>query len=383
MQNIDISFIFPCLNEEHTIDLCIDELEKVLRKMSVNYEIIISDNGSTDKSLEIAQKRDVVIINTPKKGYGEALKNGFANAKGKYIAFADIDGSYPLEFLPQMYEKIIKSDADMVVASRMTGKIEKNAMPFMHRYVGTPILTKLINLLFSGKLSDCNSGFRLMKKNSYISWEVSSEGMEFASELLIKALKNKAKIEEIPAGLRVDKRNKSPHLNTWRDGMRHLLFILSECPKLFEVSGILFSIASSLLFLFATLFAPVQIGKISFLNYHSQMILIIIATLGIQVWVFSLLLYLLKDKDKPYKISQKLIDIKEEKLLLIIFLIFLTIACGIIYIFNTWAKTSFEDIDMLYSLLKYIFIVSVLGSGTFGLLEIHILKKGMKIKKTL
>ena len=381
MKNIDISFIFPCLNEEHTINLCIDELEKTLKSMPINYEIIISDNGSTDKSLEIAKKRDVVIINTPKKGYGEALKNGFANAKGKYIAFADIDGSYPLEFLPKMYEKIVKSDADMVVASRMTGKIEKHAMPFLHRYVGTPILTKLINLLFKGKLSDCNSGFRLMKKSSYLSWGVSSEGMEFASELLIKALKNKAKIEEIPAGLRVDKRNKAPHLNTWRDGMRHLLFILSECPKLFEISGLLLSIVSSLLFLFAIFFAPVKIGKISLLNYHSQMILIIVATLGIQVWVFSLILYLLKDQDKPYKISQQLINIKEEKLLLVILLIFITIASGIIYIFNTWAKASFEDIDMLYSLLKYIFLVSVLGSGTFGLLGIHILKKSMKIKK--
>lgn len=160
----DISFIFPCLNEEKTIKDCIIELQEVMNKMNVNYEIIISDNGSTDNSVKIAKSLGVKVVHTQIKGYGSALKNGFANAQGEYIVFADIDGSYPLEYLPTMYEKAIKENADMVIASRTLGTIEKNAMPFLHRYLGTPVLTFLVNFLFRGKFSDINSGFRLMKK---------------------------------------------------------------------------------------------------------------------------------------------------------------------------------------------------------------------------
>lgn len=151
----------------------------------------------------------------------------------------------------------------MVIASRMTGKIEDGAMPWLHRYVGTPVLTKLINVLFRGKLSDCNSGFRVMKKSSYESWNVSSGGMEFASELLIKALKHKAKIIEIPAGLRPDKRSRAPYLKTWRDGMRHLLFILSESPKLFEVVGLTGVLLASFLQLCAWSLGPTRILGVS------------------------------------------------------------------------------------------------------------------------
>lgn len=302
----EISFIFPCLNERETIEGCIRELQQVLSAMNIDYEIIISDNGSTDGSLEIAQKyKDVRIVHAAKKGYGEALKNGFAQANGKYIAFADIDGSYPLNFLPQMYEKIVAENADMVVASRMKGKIEDKAMPFMHRYVGTPVLTWIINLLFGGKLSDCNSGFRIMKNSAYKSWKVMSSGMEFASELLIKALKNKAKIIEIPAGLNRDKRSKAPHLNTWRDGMRHLLFILSECPKFFELIGLIFFITFSALEMMSIFLAPLSIGNITILNYHSQLIFIILSSLGIQIWCFSMMLYIFRHRKSRIKSLKK------------------------------------------------------------------------------
>lgn len=210
MSGIDLSFVFPCLNEEKTISNVILELKKILETMPICTEIIISDNGSTDNSVDLALKLGVQVVRTPIKGYGEALKKGFQKARGKYIAFSDIDGSYPLEYLPYMYNQAVTSDADMVIASRLKGRIEKNAMPFLHRYLGTPILTKIINFLFKGKFSDCNSGFRLFKKTSYKSWKVNSSGMEFASELLIKALKHKAKITEISAGLNCDKRSNPP-----------------------------------------------------------------------------------------------------------------------------------------------------------------------------
>ena len=132
---IDLSFVFPCLNEEKTISSVVRELQNVLKKMPITAEIIISDNGSTDQSVALAKKLGCRIVHAKKKGYGEALKKGFAEATGKYIAFADVDGSYPLNYLPKMYRKIVKEDLDMVIAGRLKGKIEKGSMPFLNRYL--------------------------------------------------------------------------------------------------------------------------------------------------------------------------------------------------------------------------------------------------------
>lgn len=371
----DISFIFPCLNEEKTIKDCIIELQEVMNKMNVNYEIIISDNGSTDNSVKIAKSLGVKVVHTQIKGYGSALKNGFANAQGEYIVFADIDGSYPLEYLPTMYEKAIKENADMVIASRTLGTIEKNAMPFLHRYLGTPVLTFLVNFLFRGKFSDINSGFRLMKRNSYQKLNVRSNGMEFASKLLIKALKQHNKIIEIAAGLRVDKRDTAPHLNTWRDGMRHLLFIFSEAPKLFEIIGGLIFFLFSAIFITSQVLGPIKIGNVGILDYHTQLISIIFATLGMQIWVFSSILYLVKPENKPSNITKYLMDIGESRLLGIILVILMLLLYCIISIFSIWSEIGYGPLNLLTYILKYIFIISVLGTGVLGLLMTHIIKK--------
>ena len=371
----DISFIFPCLNEEKTIKDCIIELQEVMNKMNVNYEIIISDNGSTDNSVKIAKSLGVKVVHTQIKGYGSALKNGFANAQGEYIVFADIDGSYPLEYLPTMYEKAIKENADMVIASRTLGTIEKNAMPFLHRYLGTPVLTFLVNFLFRGKFSDINSGFRLMKRNSYQKLNVRSNGMEFASKLLIKALKQHNKIIEIAAGLRVDKRDTAPHLNTWRDGMRHLLFIFSEAPKLFEIIGGLIFFLFSAIFITSQVLGPIKIGNVGILDYHTQLISIIFATLGMQIWVFSSILYLVKPENKPSNITKYLMDIGESRLLGIILVILMLLLYCIISIFSIWSEIGYGPLNLLTYILKYIFIIYVLGTGVLGLLMTHIIKK--------
>lgn len=328
--------------------------------------------------MEIAQKHPVKIVHTKVRGYGEALKNGFAHANGKYLAFADIDGSYPLSYITKMYKKIKETDADMVVASRTTGKIEQGAMPFLHRYVGTPILTKLINLLFHGNLTDCNSGFRIMKKSSYKEWQTRSSGMEFASELLIKALKAKAKIIEIPAGLNKDKRKKPSHLNTWKDGMRHLLFILSEAPKFFETIGLSSFLTFSALQIISFFTFPVHIGNINILNYHSQIIFIILSSLGIQIWGFSMLLYLFNTKEQPYLVSKYLMNISEEKLLLLLVAVIGLVIYCIISAFISWAKVNFQELNLLYELLFYVYIVTALCSGIFSLLSLHIIKRIFK-----
>ena len=358
--------------------VCLQELKDVLKETDINYEIVVSDNGSSDKSVEIARAHGARVVVAKQKGYGEALKNGFAHAKGKYIAFADIDGSYPLNFLPQMYRKIISENADMVIASRMTGVIEKGAMPVLHKKIGTPVLTFLINLFFGGHLSDCNSGFRIMNKKVYDSWQVQSGGMEFASELLIKALKHKAKIIEIPAGLRSDKRSRAPHLKTWRDGMRHLLFILSEAPKVFEVLGMITFFVMAFLQILAMIFGQQTFWGASIFGYHSQILFIIFAILGLQSWIFSLLLFVFKKMDKPFKLSQYLMNIREENL----FLTFLSVSAimfiGLIYLLIQWVSVHFNGLEMLTFMINFLFFSLVLCLGSFGLLCVHILKRVLR-----
>ncbi len=343
--------------------------------MNISYEIIVSDNGSTDGSVQIAKKCGAKVVTCPERGYGEALKTGFAHAKGKYIAFADIDGSYPLEILPQLYQEIVTKEADMVIASRMLGTIEKGAMPFLHRKLGTPVLTKLINLFFKGGLSDCNSGFRIIKKQTYETWHVQSGGMEFASELLISALKHQAKILEIPAGLRKDKRTHSPHLATWRDGMRHLLFIFSEAPKIFELIGILlFSVMSFLQILSIILGKQIILGA-SIFGYHSQILFCLFAILGLQVWIFSLLLFVFKPLDKPFKISRWLMNLKEENLFISFLSCLLIMIGGLCYLVYQWAAVDFEGLEMLSFMVNFLFFSLVFCLASFGLLCVHIIKR--------
>ncbi len=371
----ELSFVFPCLNEEETIETCLTELTAVLNQTGISYEIIVADNGSTDRSVALAEAAGACVVPATKRGYGEALKAGFAAAKGTYVAFADIDGSYPLSYLPQMYQTIAAEDADMVIASRMTGKIEDGAMPFLHRYVGTPVLTKFINLFFNGTLSDCNSGFRIFKKSAYETWHVHSSGMEFASELLIKALKHKAKLIEIPAGLRPDKRSKAPHLNTWRDGMRHLLFILSEAPRFFETLGLIAVGGSTLLQILCMLIGPVTIGGFSIFDYHSRLILTAIMLLGLQSWILAASLYVFKPTENPGRISRFFITLKEETLFFSFVSVLSVMVIGFIALLHKWISLDFSNLHILNPLIDFLFFVLLLGGGSFGLLQIHILKR--------
>lgn len=267
---MDLSFVFPCLNEEETLAHCIDELKRSLDAAGIAYEIIVVDNGSQDRSAEIAQECGARVVNESCKGYGAALSSGIRHASGTYVAFADADGRYPLDKIGEMYRLAEESGADMVIASRFRGIIEPGAMPASHRYLGTPVLTTLINLIYRGQLSDCNSGFRLLRKSACESWGVRSDGMEFASELLIKALKNRAAIAELPGGLRKDLRSRPPHLKTWRDGMRHLLYILSEAPGLFEKVGLFLVFLGAAIQISCFCTGIVTLGEMAIGGIHNQ-----------------------------------------------------------------------------------------------------------------
>lgn len=375
---MDLSFVFPCLNEEETLAYCINELKESLSKTTLTYEVIVADNGSTDASREIALKSGARVVNVLQKGYGAALRGGFAAAEGKYIAFADADGSYPIgKHIYAMFNCAEERNADMVIASRIKGVIEDGAMPFLHRHLGTPVLTCLINLLFKGKLSDCNSGFRLMRKDAYSKWNVTSEGMEFASELLIKSLKNNANIVEINGGLSKDKRSRSPHLKTWRDGMRHLLFILSEKPSIFETAGMVLTLLATLLQFLAVAIGPVNFGGVDIFHIHTNLILFVLTVFGIQIYLFSCYLYTACKEKTKYNMTAYLIHLDEANVffgLLIIAFIELLVLFSIAIL---WINLGFSNLGtrITSSIIIAFQLLVTFGLLAFGILGIHILKR--------
>ncbi len=373
---MDLTFVFPCLNEEETLAQCIRAVRKSLDAAgdSLTYEIVVADNGSTDRSREIAAEEGARLVPVPVRGYGAALRGGIEAAQGKYVMFADADATYLYEHALPLYEKGVEVDADMAIASRMTKDIEPGAMPFLHRHLGTPVLTGLINLFFRGKLSDCNSGFRCIKKESYEKWDIRSTGMEFASELLIKALKAKAKTVEIPSGLRKDAPGRQAHLRTWRDGMRHLLFILSERPQLFELSGLFLMVVATLLQVAAYVVGPTKFLGLNIFDLHSKILLLIAGVAGTQLYLFSCIMYL-RGKHRSLGFTKKLITVDEGVLFFWLMANAAVHALVVAYIFVAWIQAGFGGLELTGLLMMFGHLLSVSGIIAIGLLGIHVFKK--------
>lgn len=224
-----LTILFPCLNEEKTIEVSINDAKDNIKKINMdnNYEILVVDNGSTDNSAKIAKELGAKVINEKEKGYGNALRKGIKKASGKYIIFADCDNSYKFENIKD-FISLLEEDADFVIGNRFKGKMEKSAMPFTHKYIGTPIISLIGNALYKIKVSDFNCGLRAIKKDSFKELDFKCGGMEFATEMLIKAKKNNLIIKEVPINFYKDNRDRKPHLRTVKDGIRHLKVLVGE-----------------------------------------------------------------------------------------------------------------------------------------------------------
>lgn len=373
---MDLTFVFPCLNESRTIALCINAVRASLQAdPALQYEIVVADNGSSDDSRQIATTHGARVVPVSQRGYGAALRGGIEAAEGKYVMFADADGTYCYEHALELYKTTSQKKADMGIASRMNGTIEAGAMPVLHRILGTPVLTTLINLLFKGRLSDCNSGFRCLKKTAYQTWDIRASGMEFASELLIKALKNKASTVEIVSGLRPPPVERTPHLRTWRDGMRHLLFILSERPRLFELKGLVLIMLASLLQAVAAVTGPINLGGLNIFNIHSQVLLMLTALIGTQIYMLSAAMFLQKT-ERPRAITRKLIEMDEGSLFFLLTGLLLAIGGVFAWLGIRWAVSGFGGLDEAGPLVVWLHFLAVPAMIAFGLLGVHILRKG-------
>lgn len=222
---IEVSVVIPCLNEAETIETCIEKAKRSFERAGVAGEVVVADNGSSDGSQKLAEDAGARVINESRKGYGSAYLAGFAAARGGYIIMGDGDDTYDFSQLERFLSPL-KDGADMVMGTRLKGNIEKNAMPWLHQYLGNPLFTKMVRALFKAPVSDTYCGMRGIQKGAYQSLGMGRPGMEFAIEMVIKATRKKLKITEVP--IAYTGRAAPSKLNTWRDGWRTLKFILGS-----------------------------------------------------------------------------------------------------------------------------------------------------------
>lgn len=231
--------MMPCLNEAETLDACLQKAFGFLRRHQIDGEVIVADNGSTDGSLDIAQRHGAKIVRVEQKGYGSAVMGGIHAAQGTYIIMGDADDSYDFSTLMPFLEQL-RAGSDMVIGNRFRGGIAAGAMPFLHRYLGNPVLTAIGRIFFNSPCKDFHCGLRGFSRAAVVCLGLTCSGMEFASELIVKAHLKGLTITEVPTTLTKAGRSRPPHLKTWRDGWRHLRFLLLYSPRwLFLYPGLL------------------------------------------------------------------------------------------------------------------------------------------------
>ncbi len=237
MENVELSIVMPCLDEAETIADCINDALSFLTQDSVTGEIIIADNGSTDGSIEIAESLGARVINVPIMGYGSACRAGVERARGRYVVMGDSDRSYDFSRLG-VFLRELRAGADLVMGNRFKGGIKPGAMPFKNRYLGNPILSSIGKTLFKTRVGDFHCGLRGFSKQAFGKMQLQSPGMEFASEMVMKASLLNLDVREVPTILSPDGRTRPPHLHPWRDGWRHLRLMFLYSPRyLFLIPG--------------------------------------------------------------------------------------------------------------------------------------------------
>ncbi len=352
MKSPELSIVMPCLNEVETLSICIKKAQNFLTEQQIEGEIIIADNGSTDGSVELAQSQGVRVIQIKEKGYGNALKGGIAAAKGKYILMGDSDDSYDFYNLSPFIDRL-KAGYDLVMGNRFSGGIEKGAMPFLHRYLGNPVLSFLGRLFYNINVRDFHCGLRAFRKDAYQKMRLSSPGMEFASEMVVKASLMDLKITEVPTTLSPDGRSRSPHLNTWRDGWRHLRFLLGFSPKwIYLYPGIGMMLLGGVLSILLVM-SRLQVGGINF-DVQTLLYTCLLVLIGFQFFAFYFLAIvyanakgLLPPKDQIVRILHYF---NLEKGLLIGIMLIGVGVLLFLWAFNVWRGVDFGALNPLESL---------------------------------
>ncbi len=284
-QHNKLSIIMPCLNEAETLETCVNKAKLFLNTNHIQGEVIVADNGSVDGSQEIAMKAGARVVHIPQKGYGSALMGGIEAAQYEFIVMGDADDSYDFTNL-QPFMDALEVGVDLVMGNRFKGGIMPGAMPFLHRYLGNPVLSWLARLFFKSNIRDFHCGLRGFRRQAILSLNLQTTGMEFASEMVVKATMRNLKIVEVPTVLYPDGRSRPPHLRTWSDGWRHLKFLLLYSPRwLFLYPGIFLVVVGTLASVIL-LPGPIAIGKF-ILDINTLMYASLLIIMGIQSILFS------------------------------------------------------------------------------------------------
>jgi len=283
---VEISIVMPCLNEVETLATCIEKARRAIETEGFAAEIIVADNGSTDGSQDLARELDVRVVEVARKGYGSALIGGIDAARGKYVIMGDADDSYDFSAIKPLVDRL-REGYDLVMGNRFAGGIEPGAMVWSHRWVGNPMLTAISRLFFHTPVGDMHCGLRGFRKDAYERLHLQATGMEFASEMVIKASLQRMRITEVAVTLSPDGRSRPPHLRTWRDGWRHLRFMLLFSPRwLFLYPGlVLFATGIALSVLLLP--GPLRVGGAR-LDIHTLLVAGFLALLGYQLVLFAI-----------------------------------------------------------------------------------------------
>jgi glycosyltransferase involved in cell wall biosynthesis len=384
----EISVVIPCLNEAETLGTCIEKVKIAFSSNAIRYEVIVADNGSTDQSQEIAQQLGARLIHVQDKGYGNALMGGISQAKASFIIMGDADDSYDFTAIMPFLEKL-REGYDLVMGNRFLGGIKSGAMPFLHRYLGNPVLSGIGRLFFRTPIRDFHCGLRGFTKTAYDRMDLQTTGMEFASEMVVKASLLGMRITEVPTTLSPDGRSRPPHLRTWRDGWRHLRFMLLYSPRwLFLYPGFML-IALGFLGMLWLWSGPRQIYGVK-LDIHTFLYAAMTIVIGFQAVSFAVF-------SKVFAISEGLMA-EDERLTrvfryvtlevgLIVGVVLIVMGLGgSIYALRIWEQSSFGPLEPAKTLRMVIpaVIMMVLGFqvilSSFLLSVFGLRRKGSKLQ---
>lgn len=375
--NIDVSVVIPCLNEANSIAYCIDKALKAFEEAGINGEVIIGDNGSTDGSVQIAEEHGARVAHVKLKGYGHALRGGIEAAHGKFIIMGDADDSYDFSEVPRFVAKW-HDGFEVVMGNRFKGEIKPGAMPWHHKYIGNPALSGILRLLFQTTISDSHCGMRGFTKDAYMRMELRTTGMEFASEFVIKAVKLGVNMCEIPITLWPDKRGRPPHLRSFRDGWRHLRFMMLLAPNwLFLLPGGTLMILG--LFLMAWLLpGPRYIGR-TVIDVHTMLFGMIFTLMGAQIISIGLFAKIFSYSERfathQRSLEHWLKHITFEHGLIFGGILTLIGFSGDAHVFYQWAASGFGPLEqmrmlMFWSLLFFLGIQTIFSSFFLSMLGI-------------
>ena len=361
----ELSILMPCLNEAETLATCIKKARKALDDLNVNGEVLIADNGSTDGSPEIAAALGARVIHVAEKGYGSALLGGIKAARGKYIIMGDADDSYDFTNLGPFLDKL-RAGYDLVMGNRFKGGIAPDAMPPLHKYLGNPVLTSIGRLLFRSPCGDFHCGLRGFSKAAIQRLDLRTTGMEFASETVVKASLHGLRITEVPTTLSVDGRNRPPHLRSWRDGWRHLRFLLLYSPRwLFLYPGLLLMLVGSVVSGWL-LVGPRVVDGIT-LDVHTFLYAAMAIVIGYQTVIFAVFtkVFAITEGLLPEdpKLKAMFRHVKLETGILAAVLLFVAGIGLSVYALSFWSATSFGPLDPSRTLRLVIPAVTLIALG--------------------